>query len=104
MPDAFGKPDGWDRMTPGEQRAECERWIAVYEAKIEARGDGMMSARERTAALLSGKPIRIQRRRTKGWRMPQGAIYVGRPTPLGNPWQGVNERGRKAVVETYRGW
>jgi hypothetical protein len=27
---------------------------------------------------------RIQRQRTKGWRMPEGAIYVGRPTRWGN--------------------
>jgi hypothetical protein len=31
-------------------------------------------------------PERIQRRRTKGWRMPDGAVYVGRPTKWGNPW------------------
>jgi hypothetical protein len=31
-------------------------------------------------------PTRIQRRRTKGWRMPEGAIYVGRPTIWGNPF------------------
>lgn len=24
-------------------------------------------------------PIRIQRKRTKGWRMPPGTVYVGRP-------------------------
>lgn len=30
-------------------------------------------------------PIRIQRRRTTGWRMPPNAIYVGRPTVFGNP-------------------
>lgn len=29
-------------------------------------------------------PQRIQRRRTKGWRMPEGAIYVGRPSRWGN--------------------
>lgn len=33
-------------------------------------------------------PRRIQRRRTRGWRMPEGAVYVGRPTPWGNPFQG----------------
>jgi hypothetical protein len=32
-------------------------------------------------------PQRIQRKRTKGWRMPEDAIYVGRPTPWGNPWK-----------------
>ena len=31
-------------------------------------------------------PIRIQRKRTKGWRMPPGTVYVGRPTEWGNPW------------------
>lgn len=32
-------------------------------------------------------PRRIQRQRTKGWRMPPGAVYVGRPTKWGNPYQ-----------------
>ena len=31
-------------------------------------------------------PKRIQRRRTKGWTMPEGAVYVGRPTKWGNLW------------------
>ena len=30
---------------------------------------------------------RIQRRRTKGWRMPEGAVYVGRPSRWGNPYE-----------------
>lgn len=32
-------------------------------------------------------PKRIQRQRTKGWKMPKNAVYVGRPTKYGNPWQ-----------------
>jgi len=37
-------------------------------------------------------PKRIQRKRTKGWKMPEGAIYVGRPTRWGNPidWRGYS--------------
>lgn len=31
-------------------------------------------------------PKRIQRKRTKGWRMPEGAIYVGRPGRWGSPF------------------
>lgn len=31
-------------------------------------------------------PKRIQRKRTKGWKMPEGAVYVGRPTRWGNPF------------------
>jgi hypothetical protein len=30
--------------------------------------------------------IRIQRKRAKGWRIPEGAVYVGRPSLFGNPW------------------
>jgi hypothetical protein len=33
------------------------------------------------------KPIRIQRKRTKGWRMPENTVYVGRPTKWGNPFR-----------------
>jgi hypothetical protein len=32
-------------------------------------------------------PERIQRKRTKGWRMPEGAVYVGRPAGWGNPFR-----------------
>ena len=31
-------------------------------------------------------PRRVQRKRTKGWRMPENTVYVGRPTKWGNPW------------------
>lgn len=30
--------------------------------------------------------VRIQRQRTRGWKMPDGAVYVGRPTVFGNPF------------------
>lgn len=41
-------------------------------------------------------PERIQRRRSKGWRMPEGAVYVGRPTKWGNPFP-VKKYGEIAV-------
>ena len=31
-------------------------------------------------------PKRIQRKRSKGWRMPKDVVYVGRPTVFGNPY------------------
>lgn len=31
-------------------------------------------------------PKRIQRKRVKGWRMPEGAVYVGRGSKWGNPF------------------
>lgn len=30
-------------------------------------------------------PIRIQRKRARGWKMPENTVYVGRPTKWGNP-------------------
>lgn len=38
------------------------------------------------AALLR-EPQRIQRQRVKGWRMPEGAVYVGRGSKWGNPFR-----------------
>lgn len=32
-------------------------------------------------------PVRIQRKRTKGWKMPPNTVYVGRPTKWGNPYR-----------------
>ena len=40
--------------------------------------------------MMDNKPKRIQRRRTKGYKMPPGTVYVGRPTKWGNP--GKNAR------------
>jgi hypothetical protein len=43
-------------------------------------------------------PERIQRSRAKGWRLPDGAVYVGRPTIFGNPFQLV---GANLVRDPY---
>lgn len=32
-------------------------------------------------------PERIQRKRSRGWTMPRGAVYVGRPTKWGSPFK-----------------
>jgi hypothetical protein len=37
-------------------------------------------------------PSRIQLRRNKGWRKPEGAVVVARPTKWGNPWRIVPVR------------
>ena len=48
-------------------------------------------------------PVRVQRRRARGWRMPHGAVYVGRPGRWGNPFP-VAEHGPAVAVELYRAW
>ncbi|TDC00030.1 DUF4326 domain-containing protein [Micromonospora fluostatini] len=47
---------------------------------------------------------RIQRRRTAGWRMPPGVVYVGRPTRWGNPFGHSTREGRAEAIERFRRW
>lgn len=55
------------------------------------------------------RPKRIQRKRSKGWKMPPNTVYVGRPTRWGNPYH-VEEmdepspNGRENAVLAYRAW
>lgn len=52
---------------------------------------------------IPGPAVRIQRRRSAGWRMPEGAVYVGRPTRWGNPFpHDGTAAGRAEVVAAYR--
>jgi hypothetical protein len=51
------------------------------------------------------RPIRIQRKRTKGWTMPANTVYVGRPGRWGNPFNLKAFGGdRKKVIRLYRAW
>lgn len=43
-------------------------------------------------------PKRIQRKRTKGWKMPPNTVYVGRPSPCGNLFKGED------ACEMYEAW
>ena len=42
-------------------------------------------------------PKRIQRKRTKGWRLPEGAVVVSRPGRWGNPYK-ITTQERKHYV------
>lgn len=46
-------------------------------------------------------PVRVQRKRTKGWKMPPDTIYVGRPTKWGNPFP-LSELSRETAVHFFR--
>jgi hypothetical protein len=59
------------------------------------------------------KPMRVQHKRTKGWRLPENTVIVSRPTIWGNPWtiESVRDSGlfrpgqeRKVAVDCYRDW
>ncbi len=58
-------------------------------------------------------PQRIQRKRTKGWRLedasdnPNGVVYVGRPSKYGNPYSvtpasRLDAYSRVSAVEFYK--
>jgi len=59
-------------------------------------------------------PKRIQRRRTKGWRLPANTKCVDRSTKFGNPftvqncreagYQGTDEELKRRCVEAFRVW
>lgn len=39
--------------------------------------------------IAANRPIRVERERTRGWRMPANTVYVGRGSMWGNPFLGV---------------
>jgi len=47
-------------------------------------------------------PKRIWRRHTKGWRMPAGAVYVGRGSKYGNPFHRLAVGG--TISPRLAGW
>ena len=46
---------------------------------------------------------RVQRKRTKGYRLPKNAVYVGRPTKWGNPYELANHT-RDTCLILYASW
>ena len=48
-------------------------------------------------------PVRVQLRRTKGWRMPPGTVKVDRTTVFGNPFP-LEPHGRSEAVRSYGLW
>lgn len=59
-------------------------------------------------------PKRIQRRRTKGYRLPPNAVSIARPGVFGNPFTpagcreagfaGTDDEIRQRCIEAYRVW
>jgi hypothetical protein len=54
-----------------------------------------------TTPVYTPGPKRIQRKRTKGWRLGD-AVYVGRPSVWGNPWWAGVDGTAVTVVNRYR--
>lgn len=65
---------------------------------------------EQISKAIAEAPKRIRLSRAKGWRKPEGAVVVARPTKWGNPYRVVREggfmwvepEGRRVVCSTDR--
>lgn len=53
---------------------------------------------------MSWTPPRVWNRRFHGDTIPGGAVYVGRPSPWGNPFPLSNESERANVLARYEAW
>jgi hypothetical protein len=65
--------------------------LAVFKPDAPVCGARTVSVKQaavgpRVMATVMATPKRIQRQRTKGWRMPPNTVYVGRPSLWGNQW------------------
>jgi len=47
------------------------------------------------------KPVRVQRKRVKGWKMPPNTVYAGRPTKWGNPFVVGADGSAQECVDKY---
>jgi hypothetical protein len=60
----------------------CRAWVATGTMQVIA-----VVTHGFHASVNDIMPIRVQLRRTKGWRMPPGTRKVDRSTRWGNPWR-----------------
>jgi hypothetical protein len=70
------------------------RGLSVYKTPEELEIEQAENRRR------ANPPVRITRSRAKGWRKPEGAVYVGRGTIWGNPFSakvGTLEELRQAI-------
>lgn len=53
--------------------------------------------------MIHEKPVRVQRKRSRGWTMPPNTVYVGRPSEFGNPFPKslYGEDGAIKLYESY---
>jgi hypothetical protein len=53
---------------------------------------------------MTQRPHRVQRRRTRGWKMPPNTVSVTRPGPWGNPYSVGPNLTPHDAVEHFRLW
>lgn len=76
-----------------EERHTFTEWLNI----IESRKQVAFVKPLLTASL----PMRIQRKRSKGWKMPENTIYVGRGSKWGNPYKVDYHGTREEVIAKF---
>jgi len=85
-----------DKRMPAEQAIEiarAEEWRGNPRVLVGRLGNAArrladeIEQRQSHGSVYCPHPLRVQRKRTKGWRMPEHTVYVGRPSRWGNPFQ-----------------
>jgi len=64
----------------------------------------MKETYSRAPVELTVGPLRIQLRRTRGWRMPPNTVRVCRPGKFGNPFNVTKDRTQAEAVAAFRIW
>ena len=82
--DAAGDWTAWIYEEPDEN-GERDAEIVDIDPDRAVALDALWANRH-AAPKLDASPKRIRRTRNKGYRMPNGCVYVGRPTRWGNPF------------------
>jgi hypothetical protein len=54
--------------------------------------------------MTARRPKRIQLRRTRGWRLPDNAVIISRPTKWGNPFRIGVDGTREECVRQFGRW
>lgn len=84
--------------------------VAQLSPETRARIAGRLDDRFHELTGTPRSPRRIQRRRVKGWRLPEGAVIVDRTSRFGNPFTVADaieaewSNPRRACVTNFEAW
>lgn len=91
----------WRRQPDWQERLSARLCCMVAEMENLSRGieEGDLEEIKRAYECLSihyqkslsNRPVRVQRKRTKGWKMPENTCCVTRPGKFGNPFETAAE-------------
>lgn len=73
-----------------------EAFVCCHQVKFKKETRG--------GAGMSRAPQRIQRKRSKGWKMPPNTVYVGRPRIWGNPFPRNAYVDARTCVDDFKSW